>query len=76
MKYPGLRLVQKYRVVFSSEIAIHCDNYEKEEKKLYQDAKYGMRVLKSLPRKSVEQRKVYKKEKNELDYKVKTINEK
>ena len=72
-KSPGLRLVQTNLVVFSSTIAIHCDNCEKKEMKLYQEIKYGMRYLKSLPRKSLAERKIYKEKKNKIDYKLKTL---
>ena len=57
----GLRLIEKQRVLFSYEIAVHCDNWEKEDMKLYQETKYMKRVMKGLPRKTIAHRKIYKK---------------
>ena len=50
-----------------------CNECHREEKKLYQEIKYGLRVLKTMPRKSLKERKLYKKKINEINHKQRKL---
>ena len=71
---PSLRLFQKSKVVFCTEMTIVCDKCDRDERKLYQEMQYNLRVLKTMPKKSLKERKLRKKKKNETDHKQRKLN--
>jgi len=72
-KSPGLRLVQKNKVALCTEIAIICDRCDTQEKKLYQEIKYGLRLLQTMRKKSLKERKLYKQKHNEISHKQRKL---